>query len=176
MPLNFETVKTNLYEWASSVSGGSPVIVYNENSPRPALPYVTLYLQSLVQIGDDYVPRPDGMGALTIVGDREFTLQVQAYGGDPITLLENMRSSLQKETVLATLREDNIVFVQHNPITDITLLLDTEFEARASMDILFRIAQTDTDNHGLILTVEIEENFSDGQSTVYSETVTITAP
>lgn len=176
MPLNFETVKTNLYNWATSVSGGAPVIFYNENSPRPALPYVTLYLQSLVQIGDDYVPRPDGLGDLTIVGDREFTLQIQSYGGDPITLLENMRSSLQKETVLATLREDNIVFVQHNPINDITALLDTEFEPRASMDILFRIAQTDTDNHGLITTVEIDENFSDGQSVVYSETVTITAP
>lgn len=176
MPLNFETVKTNLYTWASGQSGGNPVIFANENSPRPALPYMTLFLNSLVQIGDDYVPRPDGVGDLDLVGDREFTLQVQCFGGDPITLLENMRTSLQKETVLATLRANGIVFVQHNPITDITALLDTEFEPRASMDILFRIAQTDTDNHGLIETVEVQEVFSDGQSTVYDETVTIAAP
>lgn len=176
MPLNFETVKTNLYTWATSIAGAVPVIFYNENSPRPALPYLTLFLNSLVQIGNDYVPRPDNVGELEIVGDREFTLQIQSYGGDPITLLENIRSSLQKETVLATLRANGIVFVQQNPITDITALLDTEFENRASMDILFRIAQIDDDNHGLIETVEVEEILSDGQSTVYNETITISAP
>jgi hypothetical protein len=155
---------------------GVPVIFYNENSPRPSLPYVTLYLQSLVQIGSDYTAPPDNTGDAEMVGDREFTLQFQSYGGDPITLLENVRTSLQKQTVLDTLRANGIVFVNHFPINDITALLDTEFEARASMDILFRIAQTDEDVSGNIETVEIEETLNDSLGVVYNETVTIPAP
>lgn len=176
MPLNFTTVKTNLYTWASGVLTGIPVIFFNSNAPRPALPYVTLFLQSLVQIGDDYIPKPDNVGLSEIIGDREFTLNVQVFGGDPITILENLRSSLQKETVLNGLRANNIAFVQHFPINDITELLDSRFEPRASMDILFRIAQTDSENNGLIETVEIEEEFSNGQSIVYNEIVTIPPP
>jgi len=176
MALNFETVKTNLYDWAVSVAPGIPVIFYNQNAPRPSLPYITLYLQSLLAIGEDYTTTPDVIGGVDLIGDREFTLQVQSYGGDPMTLLENMRTSLQKQTVLDTLREDGIVFVNHFPINDITALLDTEFETRASMDILFRIAQFDEDISGLIETVEIEEIISDSLGVVYNETVTIPDP
>lgn len=177
MALDFEVVKTNLYDWAVSVLPvGVPPIFYNENSPRPSLPYVTLYLQSLIAIGEDYTTSPDAFGDSGLLGDREFTLQIQCYGGDPITILENMRTSLQKQTVLDTLRTDGIVFVNHFPITDITALLDTEFEARASMDVLFRIAQTDTDISGNIETVEIEEIINDSLGVVYNEIVTIPAP
>jgi len=176
MALNFETVKTNLYTWAISVVPAlTPVIFANENSPRPALPYVTLYLTSLVQIGEDWTPKPDNAGGAEMVGDREFTLQIQCYGGDPITILENVRSSLQKQSVLDTLRANGIVFVNHFPISDVTQLLDTEYEARGTMDVLFRIAQLNTDDLGKIETVEVQEILSDGNAEVWNETVTITA-
>lgn len=174
MPLNFETVKTSLYNWVTSVLPANvPAIFFNENSPRPELPYVTLFLNTLTQIGDDFTPRPDIDGDASIIGDREFNIQIQAYGGDPITTLENIRSSLQLDSVLDSLRNDNIVFVQHNPINDITGLLDTKFEPRGSMDVLFRIAQSQDDNLGVIETVELEQNYSDGEGLIYSETVLI---
>jgi len=176
MSLDFSTVKTNIYSWVTSILPSIPVIFYQQNSPRPDLPYITLYLTSLIQVGQDFVPRPDNTGNLSIIGDREFTIQIQCYGGDPITTLENLRSSLQKETVLDTLRANKIVYVNQFPINDISALLDTLWEPRATMDILFRIAQSETDNHGLIKTVEIEEILSDGSSTVYDQVVTIAAP
>lgn len=177
MVLDFEVVKTNLYDWAVSVVPvGVVVVFYQPNAPRPELPYVTLYLNSLMQIGDDYIPKPDNTGEAAMVGDREFNLQIQSYGGDPITLLENVRTSLQKPSVLDTLRTNGIVFVNQNQINDITALLDTEWERRASMDILFRIAQVDDDDLGVIETVELEEIFNNGESVIYDETVTITAP
>lgn len=174
MPLNFETIKTNLYSWATANSGGASVIFLNENAPRPAQPYVTLFLSSLTQIGEDYTPESDVNGLVDMVGDREFTLQIQTYGGDCITRLENLRSSLQMQTVLDTLRANGIVFVNHFAISDVTELLDSRFEKRAAMDVLFRIGQNYTDNLGLIQTVQVEEIYQDaGGSVVYDNTITI---
>lgn len=174
MPLNFETIKTNLYNWATANNGGASVIFLNENAPRPAPSYVTLFLSSLNQIGEDYTPRADVNGMVDMVGDREFTLQIQTYGGDCITRLENLRSSLQMQTVLDTLRANGIVFVNHFSISDVTELLDSRFEKRAAMDVLFRIGQDYTDNLGLIQTVEVEEIYQDASgSVVYDHTITI---
>lgn len=174
MPLNFETIKTNLYSWATANSGGASVIFLNENAPRPAQPYVTLFLSSLNQIGEDYTPESDVNGLVDMVGDREFTLQIQTYGSDCITRLENLRSSLQMQTVLDTLRANGIVFVNHFGINDLTELLDSRFEKRGAMDVLFRIGQNYTDNLGLVETIEVEEVYQDaGGTVVYDRTITI---
>lgn len=174
MPLNFETIKTNLYSWATTNSGGASVIFLNENAPRPAQPYMTLFLSSLNQIGEDYTPESDVNGLVDMVGDREFTLQIQTYGGDCITRLENLRSSLQMQTVLDTLRANGIVFVNHFGINDLTELLDSRFEKRGAMDVLFRIGQNYTDNLGLVETIEVEEVYQDaGGTVVYDRTITI---
>jgi hypothetical protein len=174
MPLNFETIKTNLYSWALANCPGCSVIFLNENAPRPAQPYVTLFLSSLNQIGEDYTPESDINGMVDMVGDREFTLQIQTYGGDCITRLENLRSSLQKQTVLDTLRANGIVFVNHFGINDLTELLDSRFEKRGAMDVLFRIGQNYTDNLGFVETIEVEEIYQDaGGTVVYDRTITI---
>lgn len=174
--IDYEIVKTSLYDAISSIVTPIEVIFYYPNAPRPENPYITLNLDSLVRIGDDYIPRPDTDGESTMIGDREFTLQIQCYGNNCLTTLEKIRSSLQKPSVLDTLRDDNIVFVNSLNITNITALLDTEWEQRGAMDLLFRIANTDEENLGVIETVEIEEEFSNGNAVVYSDTVTISSP
>lgn len=176
MTLNFSTVKNSLYNWAvANVPSGMSAVWYFPNAPRPTVDYITLQISSLVQIGWDYIPQPvDDAGNVEGVGDREFTLHVQAYGGDPFTVLENLRTSLQKPTVLDSLRANGIVAVNWFPIQDITDLVDSRFEQRASMDILFRIAQEWIDTLGTIAQVEIEETILnvDG-SVVIDQTVLI---
>ena len=174
MPLNFETIKTNLYNWALANCPGCSVVFLNENAPRPAQPYATLFLNSLNQVGEDYTPRADSHGFVDVVGDREFTLQIQTYGSDCITRLENLRSSLQMQTVLDGLRVNGIVFIHHFGINDTTELLDSRFEKRAAMDVIFRMGQDYPDNLGLIESVEIEEVYQDaGESVVYDHTIAI---
>ena len=176
MAIDFPTLRTDLYDWATAVAPmGVRVIWYRPNAPRPDLPYVTLSMLSFSQVGWDYIPRPDTNGDAELTGDREFTLQMQAFGDNAFGILEDIRTSLQKPSVLDTLRDDGIVFVNQNEITNVTALLDTEWEPRASMDIQFRVAQTAEDDLGKIETVELQEILNDGQSDIYDETVTITA-
>lgn len=175
MAIDFEQIKTYIYDWAvSNLPSGVEVIMYNQNAPRPTTPYVTLFFQNLLQIGNDYIPKPTvDSGLVEQVGDREFTVQIQTYGDDCFTRLENLRSSLQKTSVLDSLRANGIAFVQQFPIQDITELLSSRFENRAQMDILFRTAQNYNDTLGTIATVEIDETISNGVSEVYDETLTI---
>lgn len=176
IPLDFSVVRTNLYNWAiQNIPSGMPAIYLYPNSPRPQVDYVSLYISSITQIGWDYTQDPlDNTGVSQMVGDREFTLQCVAYGGDPMTVIQNLRTSLQKQTVLDSLRVTGIVFVNWFPVVDITELVDSRYEQRASMDVLFRIADVYTDNLGVISTVVLEEVFKNPAGTiVYDETFTI---
>ena len=179
MALNFTTVKLNLYQWAVTVvPSGMPVIFYNPNAPSPDVAYVTLYLNSIVSVGQDWSAEDsDITGTIDMKGDRQFTLNVQAYGGDSLTVLENIRTSLQKQTVLDTLRANGIAFYQALNISDLTDLVDTQFESRASLDILFGIAQIYTDTPGYFDTMEVQEVIQNQEETiVYNQTITITSP
>jgi hypothetical protein len=179
MAIDFSIVRTNLYNWClANIPSGMPVIYLYANAPRPTVDYVSLYISTITQIGWDWTQDPlDDTGVTQMVGDREFILQVQAYGGDPMTVMQNLRTSLQKQTVLDSLRVNGIVFVNWNPINDITELVDSRFEQRASMDVLFRIADVSTDNLGVIDTVVLEEVFQNAAGDiVYDETFTIPPP
>lgn len=173
MPINYDTVKTNLYNWAVSVlPAGMPVIFWEPNAPRPTVSYATLYLSSILATGQDWTENEaDANGIVDMKGDRQFTLSFQVYGGpSPLTVLENVRSSLQKQTVLDTLRANGIVFFQSLNILDITDLIDSRWEMRASMDILFGIGQTYTDNPGYFDHMIVQEIINDVDGSVVINT------
>lgn len=176
MPINLELVQTQLVNWAKAqLPANFPVILYYENAPRPPTDYITININTFIQVGQDYVPRPqDNPGDVEQIGDREFTVNIQAYGGNTIGNLEILRRSLQKQTVLDTLRANGIVFAQQFQILDITELVNTRFEKRASMDILFRMGQTYGDELGSISTVEIEGEFLQGDVVVVDTEITVT--
>lgn len=159
MAINFATVKNGLYVWCSTVVGPSiPVIFWQPNAPRPTIPYVTLFIQSVVSVGQDWASgEADNLGVVDQRGNRQFTLTIQAYGGDPLTLLENIRTSLQKQSVLDILRGNEIVFYTAQTINDITDLVDSKFERRASLDVLLGIGQVYTDAPGFFDEAEIQE-------------------
>lgn len=176
MTIDFMQVRTSLYNWAvANIPSAMPVIYLYQNSPRPTVDYITLYIATVDQIGWDWTQGPlSNDGISQMVGDREFRLQIQGYGGDPVTVLQNLRTSLQKQTVLDTLREDGIVFVNWYSINDITELVDSRYEQRATMDILFRIADIYSDGLGVIDTVELQEVLENASGDiVYDETITI---
>ena len=176
MSIDFSVIRTNLFDWATAnIPSGVPVVWYYPNAPRPTVDYVSLYISSINQIGWDYTQAPlDDFGIAQMVGDREFYLQVQGYGGDPMTILENLQTSLQQQTVLDSLRAVGLVFFNWQPINDITYLVDSRYEQRATFEVMFRLANIYTDNLGVIDRVELEEIFKDPAGTiVYDETFDI---
>ena len=94
---------------------------------------------------------------------------------DPFQILEIIRTSLQKQTVLDTLRANGIAYANHFPINDSTVLIDTLWERRAQMDVLLRIGVVYPDDLGAIDTVNMTENIYDATGTLV-QTVNITVP
>lgn len=93
-----------------------------------------------------------GANAL-IAKDNEFTLSVQGFGDDSMQELTNIRDLLETFTVQGLLRAASLAFVQVLNFSDITGLFQSRFEPRASLDLLFRINSTVTEDAGVIETV-----------------------
>lgn len=177
--INFWTVKLALYNWVVSVTGGSmPVIYWQPNSPRPNVPYITLFISQVTAVNQDWTDSgTDINGSTNMKGDRQFTLEIQAYGGDPLTLMENIRTSLQKQSILDTLRTNGIAFYSSLTINDITELVDSQYERRAHLDVLFGIGQVYADSPGFFDHIELTEEFIDQVATIiYDRTFLIPDP
>ncbi len=182
MALDFQLVRASLYAWALNVvPAGMPIIFLYPNAPRPTVPYITLYISSVTSVHQDWsYHKSDPNGVITQKGDRQFVLQIQAYGhnatNDPLTVVENIRTSLQKQTTLGTLRANGIAVFNALTINDITELVDSRYERRAQIDILMGIAQTYTDNPGYFDQIEIEQIYSNpAEVIVYDKKITIKA-
>lgn len=176
MAIDYAIVKNSLYQWAvSQVPSGMPVIFYQPNAPRPTVPYITLFLNNSTQYGYDWSSgSANEDGEIDMHGDRMFILQVQGYGNDPLTVMENLRTSLQKQTVLSGLRSNGIAFYNSLGINDITTTVDSQFERRAQMDLQFGIGQVYIDNPGFFDEVEIEEEiYNVNEILIYNEVINV---
>jgi hypothetical protein len=175
--IDFNAVELAIYTWATTIlPTGTPVIWMYQNSPRPTVDYVILNLQSMTQIGWDFVPQPtDDTGVIAVAGDREIVLSIQGYGSSAFSWLELLRSSLQTSSGMGLLQSNLIYLANWGVITDITSLVDTQFERRAALDITLRIAQSTPDNQGAIDSVQVEETFQNPTgATVFDQVETIT--
>ena len=114
-----------------------------------------------VAIGHDYHGGNDEAGVETITGNREFVLAVQVHGkpankdqGEVISMMERIRSSLEKTSIQDTLSAAGIAFRSVEGSGDLSGLGGTQWEARAFKDFRFGITHVDTDDVGQISTVE----------------------
>lgn len=163
--IDFDAVDTTIYDWASTFAG-IEVVWMNDNGPKPDLPYLALRRSSLAAIGHGFESIPDGGGLAKISGDRDMTVNIQAYGSNAYGRLDelyNVRLDPNSQELLAL---GDLALVNLLAITNLTGLNDTEFEERAQMDLLFRFASQRTGvDVGLIEIVEIEGNLKDPDKT-----------
>ena len=171
--INFSTIKDTLYDWVYN-DHSVETIWSDDNGPQPIGLYYILRISAIDKIGHDYIDLPDNSGISTIVGNREFTLNIQSKGAGAISALEDIRSSLEKPSILSLLRSSKIIYVDDLGISNLTGLDDTLFIERGSLDILFRTASEITDDIGFIEKVEIESKYNDiAGNQVYTEDLTI---
>lgn len=151
--IDFSTMENALRAWVTAAVPTISVVWAEQNAPRPARPYIAIRHSDLVRVGDDVsgLSATSG-GVVNMTGTRELTFSVQSYGPGARSILEAVNSATQKETTKAINRAAGLVFVRNlGPVQNIAEVLDlTDFEERAAVDFLFRIAQTYTDTVGAI--------------------------
>lgn len=139
------------------------VIFANQNAPRPAKPYGTILIMSVIRVGqNDEQRETDNYGEMALVGQRQMTVSLNIYGEGAIDYMETLQQSLSKFSVLQNyFGSAPISILNKSTIQNLTYLLETDFESRAQMDITIGYAVDYTDDVGLIEHVEVVGTVND---------------
>lgn len=170
--MNFSAIKTALHAWAFSTVPVQTIFA-NQNGNVPPLPFCTLFVQPVAFIGQDESSVDIG-GVSTYTGQREISVSVQYFGANAMQNAIDLAESLEADAARALLAVDGLVFVDRNSgVNDLSEVLDTGFEERAGIDLMFRIASVRTENTGLIESTEVTQTIKkpDDSSIVRTEII-----
>lgn len=167
------TIQDALYDWMDAQTTWE-IVHAEQNAPAPDTPYLTMRTTNIPKVGQDDRTSPNDSGIANITGNRELTLEVQGYGAGAIQELINLASSLEKQSVRASLRANNIAFVRTEPIQNLTYLVETHMVERGILEVVFRVAEEQTDDVGIIKKVTGDYTYKDpAGETVLQDTYTV---
>lgn len=148
-----------IHNWVKTALGfeGNKVIWDRSNIRRPERPYATLNISSGPRkVGRASEERYKSLDTYYYPIREVFTLTVGIYGGNGyLKQLKNVVNSLQKPTIQTILRQAGLAnWGSEDPI-DLSSLLDTKFEDRASVDFLLAYGESIEDTPGEIQSVRM---------------------
>lgn len=129
-----------------------------QNAIRPALPYISVNIITGPQLDGTPERTYKELDVYTYIFRKIFTLSVQVHSQtNHIALLSTLLNSIILPTQRATLRAAGLSIYNDTDIsiTDVSELIDTGFEKRASMDITFAFAEEIDDSPGEIQTMQL---------------------
>lgn len=160
--------------WAAAVLNPVEVIFAEQDETRPDTPYVTIKLNSVQLAGHDHESQPDATDQQTITGPRILVTEFQAMGSNALSLLEQLKSSLQKISTVELLGASNISIFNSNEINDITVALETKFERRGTFEVRFAVGSSESDTVDIVETVNIDATYKDpADNTILDSTISI---
>jgi len=153
-----DELKNLFYDFWSTEITTCQLINAMQSAPRPEKPYATVDLVLTTPEGqrDEQLGIVDSGSPTTmqIRGFRKALLQINIFGDEANEVVESVRQSLSKETVLDEYFRDNqVAVVSVSAARDLSFLLETKFERRLFLEIALRYGQEYTDDVGAIQTV-----------------------
>lgn len=155
--MTHEQILQALKDWLADNKGnaGITVVEANQNAPRPALPYITLYVTSTPLNEHANQSAPNSAGTASIENEAAVMASVQCFGENSKSIMDGLRLSLEKVTVRQALRAAGLPYIRTlNGVNDLTEVVGTKYEPRAGMDLEFRAVMAVTDSVGVIESVE----------------------
>ena len=146
------TLKTKLYTLIKAQIGSESLIFSDQNSPRPALPYWTMRVNSIRRLGHEYFSQGvDSAGNQDIFGTREATIAIQRFGNDSDLKCQELVDNLSKTTSCEAWSVQKINCYETSDVTNISQVLDKSvIEPRAAVDLFVRFGGAIEDNVGMI--------------------------
>ena len=180
MSIGLTEIEDALRDWVMAQVGlaagvnpwANDAIHWKPNAPRPTAPYVAIHIPIITRLGRDYFGAPNNTtGIREVFGPRPFTVMLQFFGEGAMSAGEDLRSSLQLETVRDALRAGGAIHNTDEAVTDVSALMETEIEERASFDVRFTATSVQTENTGIIETTEVGVTIKDqAGATVHTDT------
>jgi len=142
------------------------VIYADQSSPRPNYPYAVLRLESIVKVGWDELRSLDDQNIATYGGQRRGSVSIDYFGNNPVQEMTKAANSLEKQSILDLFSSGGIAIQEKNEVLNLTRILETDFEPRASFDFFIGFADNYEDDLGIIESVEIAGEMDEGNFTV----------
>lgn len=149
--LNLTTFRDDLYDWVNSFiqrdAGDTITLTWVEGqagsigvkddvpAPQPAPPYVTMKLDGPFKEGADDLEYNSTGDSYTLSGFRRFIFSVQSFGIGAMQDLQRLQGSIDLPESQEFLRDKGIGIGVEPSVTDLTGIVQTEFEERAIIEI-----------------------------------------
>lgn len=131
----FADIRQAIYNWVK-VESDLTVIWKDQSEARPPRPYIALKLISGPRkVGHDDLRQ--GIVGVEVHGQRHWTCSIDVIGAGAMDMISQLQTSLEDPEVLAGLRARGLAVIKSEDAVDLTTPLDTGFETRAKMDVLF---------------------------------------
>lgn len=168
--MDFEAIKTAVHGWAVSVVPIETIFL-NQDGNVPPSPFCTLFVQPVAFFGHDESSNDDD-GLVTYTGQREISVSVQYFGNNAMQNAIDLGESLEMLAARDLLAESDLVFVDRvGGVNDLSELLDTGFEERATIDILLRIASIRTQSGGTVIeSTELTSEYKNADGSTINRT------
>jgi hypothetical protein len=162
------------FDFAENNTEDEVTVIYEESSgPRPPRPYVTLKIIAgpSEKAFDELRPIPaDPNKKFDLTGIRQYTVSMKAFGEAAHDILSDLQLCLEApDSIEFFIRNEDIAVVSRGPVTDISALLETGFETRAVMDVIFNAVVSKVVDPSTIESTEISgtlENADGSDTTV----------
>ena len=144
-----------LYTWLTAELAIT-VIMARQAKPRASsTPYATVLVPPPRTVGYDDAgqltdPGAPAYASRAMRGDREATIEVQVLGPLAFDLVRQASNSLNKQVARSALAAAGMAPKDNGTITDLTELLETQFEERAMLEVEMVFADSYTDSVPLI--------------------------
>lgn len=188
--LDIVDLQAALHIWVATATDLPPqnCIWANQHAPQPSLPYLTLKLSPFRKVpGQDAKTtvydgtQPAGSEIVeTITGNREFTLTLEAFSSSvtgaamALAYLEAALIALSLTDQVDTLLASGISIVDWDTPIDVSALIATAFQSRATVDVRFTTADQVTGNYGYIAQADVGVTIKAAGNTIDSTTIDLT--
>jgi len=153
------------------------VLSYAEDqaSPRMNYPFATFKVLSVSPVAwDQYEPVDPVSGIQNIGGWRRVAVRFQYFGDNFMSEMLKAFQSLQKREVISYFSTRGMVINEKGSVQNLSEMLETKWDPRASFDVFFGIAENMSDKVGVIETVVMEGEFSGGGEIIDVGPITVT--
>lgn len=134
-------IKTSIQEVLSKIVSPEIVIFVRPNAPRPDLPYWTISLNSVVDVGMKRLPsiHMDNDGKYQLLKTKEATITIERYGDGSFDKVGQLVDIMILPSIKSQIEAKKIVIFDNQAVQDLSSLMDNNyFEERGSVDFMIR--------------------------------------
>lgn len=137
MSLSFADIDNYLYTWVATYTGET-IVWANENIEKEDLPFLMLRRNTTKSIGQAHIDVHED-GYLLLARAHEMVVNAQAFGTNAMGRLDAFLMLANNPLAVDALSENGISFINDlSDIQNITGLVDSRYEERATVDVMFR--------------------------------------